>query len=72
MTTASFSQRDFNEMTKSQALQDWDDIKKVLETPQKIDINDIDVYRDELKMLNHVVEVLLIAREGNTLNQIDY
>ena len=64
--------RDLQDMTKSQCLSDLDTLHKVFENPDSILKEDIDTYRTMWQHLGKVLNVLLIAREGDTLNLIDY
>lgn len=64
--------RDLRDMTKSQCLSDLDTIRKVFEDPGAVLEEDIDTYRTMWQHLGKVLDVLLIARKGGTLNQINY
>lgn len=67
-----FDNRDLQDMTKSQCLSDLDTLRKVFEDPDAVLKEDIDTYRTMWQHLGKVLNVLLIARKGGTLNQIDY
>ena len=67
-----FYNRDLRDMTKSQCLSDLETLRKVFENPGAILKEDIDTYRTMWQHLGKVLDVLLIARKGGTLNQIDY
>lgn len=67
-----FDNRDLRDMTKSQCLSDLDTLRKVFEDPGAVLKEDIDTYRTMWQHLGKVLDVLLIARKGDTLNQIDY
>ena len=67
-----FDNRDLRDMTKSQCLSDLDTLRKVFVDPNAVLKEDIDTYRTMWQHLGKVLDVLLIARKGGTLNQIDY